>query len=476
MNGIFFLLPFLAIVSFGLIQDSFAAVEQDVVGINYFDVVNPDGTHTWSSHHEYILDNGVYVPYIQNGLTVNSKIGDVTLNQDGSYIWNGKFDDRIVGKYADISDLTTWTYPESLNNVVPILSFVNDEFHANKFKAGVAGMDYKYVFNNGQWKTELVITNLSSLTTKVFGFDQIINLNTDSIEIDGRIYNIDDFDGVVLSKLFLDNNKGKVLNLMNGVNFDFDLGYENLYSVTIHDTGVNSSQLVLDYRTNTILLPKETLVIDPTFGYSTGTKLGYSTDAGTGTSCPANPATNAWIGLQSPDSTSPSKCYRMGAYFDTTSITDPTITVSAMNLKTTQTTGGGVFDCSVRTYAGTLSTDSASTAWSNISSGTNIITTWDCDTTATDQVTVLGSIGWTDFENNYASGEYGLGFIITAEEPRTTSRFIDMNAGAISIEVTYTTPIPTPDSITDLSLDSVTQTTAIVSFSAPNLNGETLVN
>ncbi len=118
---VFFSLPFLAIVSFGLIQDSFAAVEQDVVGINYFDVVNPDGTHTWSSHHEYILDNGIYVPYVQNGLTVNSKIGDVTLNQDGSYTWNGKFDDRIVGKYADISDLTTWTYPESLNNVVPIL-------------------------------------------------------------------------------------------------------------------------------------------------------------------------------------------------------------------------------------------------------------------------------------------------------------------------------------------------------------------
>ena len=43
------------------------------------------------------------------------------------------------------------------------------------------------------------------------------------------------------------------------------------------------------------------------------------------------------------------------------------------------------------------------------------------------------------------------------------------------VEITYTDTTP-PYSITDLSLDSVTTTTAIVSFTAPNYNGEIFIN
>ena len=479
MNGLVFLLPFILITIIGLSQDSYAATDETIVGINYFDVVNPDGTHTWSTHHEYILDNGIYVPYVQNGLTVNSKIGDVTLNQDGSYTWNGKFDDRIIGKYADITDLTSWTYPNTLNNDTPDVSFVNGEFHSNKIKSGVADMDYKYVFNNGQWKTELVITNLSSLTTKVFGFDQIIDLNTDSIEIDGRIYNIDDFDGVVLSKLFLDNNQGKVLNLMNGVNFDFDLGYENLYSVTIHDTGVDSSQLVLDYRTSEIILPGETLVIDPTF---TGTPTSEGSVYGqlsTATTClaPFNAGSALLYTIRPPSSVN-DWCRASYFNFDVSSI--PTgVTVSSASIEYDIITSTTPVNCDWKHLDFTGATNAAT--YNALVDGTGSVTD-----IIQNSSTCTGGVA-NNYSESFNTGGYAsliesdidgdqvvsIGITPTSWTRDGSTRYLQFRTADASLSVTYSTA-PAPDSITDLTLDSVNATDAVVSFTAPGLNGESL--
>ena len=89
--------------SFSLANDSYAE-SNVIVGYDYTDVINPDGSHTWNNHIPYILDGDNYVPYIQTGNTIDSVIGTVTLNDNGSYTWNDKFTDRIIAKYSDVSD------------------------------------------------------------------------------------------------------------------------------------------------------------------------------------------------------------------------------------------------------------------------------------------------------------------------------------------------------------------------------------
>jgi hypothetical protein len=483
MNSIFFLIPFLALVSFGLIQDSyvpesFAAVEQDVVGINYFDVVNPDGSHTWSSHYEYVLDDGIYVPYVQNGLNVNSVIGNVTLNQDGSYTWNNKFDDKIVGKYADISDLTTWTYPKSINNAVPILSFVNDEFHSNKFKAGVGGMDYKYVFKNGMWKTELVVTNLSGLTTKVFGFDQTIDLHSDTIKIDDVIYNIDDFDGVVLSKLFLDNNKGKVLDLMNGVNFDFDLGYENLYSVTIHDTGVNSSQLVLDYRTSEILLPGETLLIDPTFGFTTNDNTRSITTTAQATTCSttASAANITYLFLDMARAVDVDQCGYGSAQWDISALPN-SITVSSIKVGITPTSliGGGN-TCEITPMTEDITTATYQDILDDIKDGTAYATAQTvCQGTSRVEVS-LNAAAHTDFANDVSGDDLFTIGIQFDDYTRGGARLATTeNPSAVDLEVVYTEVTP-PNAVDDLTYTNLGAYGLDLEWTEPELNGGNLTN
>lgn len=277
MNSLYFFLPFILITSVGIYQDSFA--DEIVTGYDYFDTTKPDGSHVWSSHHPYILNQqGQYVPFLNDGNKVETNHGSVILNADGSYSFYKKgiiddtplFTDKIIAKYADVSNLNSWTYPSSINNDTPDVSWDGDNFVSTK--QGVIGkMEYKYVLSNGVWKTQLEATNLSGLTTKAFGFDQIIDLNRDVIFFGGQQRNLDNFDGTTFDKAWLEDNQGKVVNFLNDISFDFDLGFENLYSITIHDTGVGTSQLVFDYRTDTPLLPNETLIIDPTFSSTTGT-------------------------------------------------------------------------------------------------------------------------------------------------------------------------------------------------------------
>ena len=76
-------------------------------------------------------------------------------------------------------------------------------------------------------------------------------------------------------------------------------------------------------------------------------------------------------------------------------------------------------------------------------------------------------------------GEFGSTYVIGMNH-HTQTRIGDdiwynFAAGDQSLEIDFITTSP-PDAITNLSLDSITQTTATISFTAPDLNGESLIN
>ena len=307
LNGLLFLLPFILVASVGIYQNSFA--DTTTVGETFFDTTNPDGTHTWSSHEPYIFDGTNWVPSIVTGTTVQTGHGSVTLNADGSFSFYPKgiindsplFTDKIIAKYADVTNLNSWTYPNTLNNDVPDVSWDGTSLTSSKVKSGVGQLDYKFILSDGKWKTQLEATNLSALTTKAFGFDQIIDLNRDTISFGENQINLDNFNGTTYDHTWLVNHKSKVLNFMNNVFFDFDIAFDDLYSVTVYDTGVGKSRLVFDYRTSTSLLPSQKLVLDPTYSYTGGTQLRYKTTDAVSGSCPTTYSSSSSTATNNPD-------------------------------------------------------------------------------------------------------------------------------------------------------------------------------
>ena len=159
-------------------------------GYDYFDSVNPDGSHSWSTHDPYLFDGSNWVPFIQNGNTIYTGHGNVTANGN-SFTWSDGITDTIIAKYADVSNLNSWTYPNTLNNDIPDISWDGNAITISKVKAGVGQLDYKYVNQNGKWKTQLEATNLSGLTSKAFGFDEIIDINSDTITFGNSIVNLE---------------------------------------------------------------------------------------------------------------------------------------------------------------------------------------------------------------------------------------------------------------------------------------------
>lgn len=428
------------------------AFAEITTGQNYFDIDNGDGTRTLKSHHPYVFDGNNWTPYIASGTQIQTHMGTVTLNGTGYFQWNGKFNDSIKAKYADISDLNTWTYPNTLNNDVPDISWDGSQLVSEKEKAGIGNLKYKYIFDNGKWKTQLEATNLSSLTTKVFGFDQTIDLNSDTIKFGGVTRNLDNFHGQTFSKEFLNANQGKILDLLNGINFDFDLGYENLYSITVYDTGVNSSRLVFDYRTTEILLPGETLIIDPTFLSSpTVTGRAYGQNGVITTSCAPGSYSgflkDATVRAFMGDSDLASQCGFIYMSFNSTSIPDEAVFQSGfIELDVTATAGTVDEACDVVLTDPSINMTSATATdiYAEIYNETREIVSGNtfCQSTGNNKQL---SITLTDTE--IRENRVNLGFDF-ADNTRSPTDAYSFDLANVELSITYSTDRPTEFDVT----------------------------
>lgn len=481
MNSIFFFIPFLLIAGVGIYQDSFAT--EEFRGYDYSVVKNFDGSYTKTfGLQPYIYNNvtNTYLPFINNGLVTETEHGSVELNADGSYsyysnglIVNGttpKFTDTIRAKYADVSDLSSWTYPNSLNNDLPDNTWSNNGFNSTRYKSGVGQLTYQYIINDGKWKTQLEATNLSGLNTKAFGFDQIIDLNSDQIKFGDTVRNLDNFDGQEFSKTFLDNNKGKVIDLMNGFYFDFDLAYDNLHSVTVYDTGANKSRLVFDFRTDTALLPNKTLILDPTFGYAQDTSYYVSDNLVTSASCGGTPTTksaNAGI-IQLRPSDAFENCYRSGYQFDLGLPSTAVVTDSDIRFDITSSLNP--INCDLRVLTSEIVAASATTLWSEIASGTALFTNnnFCAQIVANNYLLDLGATGDTQVQSAISNGRIGLGVKATTET-RIAGNYQTMNVQNMELLVTYNLP-PDPPKLMNATV-AVTGVTN--NWSAPAQNGGT---
>lgn len=440
MNYSFFLIPVLLI---GLIPFSFAEVEH---GKNYDKEtisINSDGSKTIKHtflNYDRIFNGDQWVDFLQSGNQIQTSLDTVILNADGSYTWVEKgITDKIIAKYADISDLNTWTYPNTLNNDTPDNVWNGTAFVSTKNKSGVGNLNYVYLLDGMAWKTQLEAKNLSALTTKVFGFDEIVDLERDTIKFGGVTRNLDNFDGITFDKEFLEANEGKVIDFLNGATFDFDKGFENLHSITVYDTGVNKSRLVFDYRTSEILLPGETLIVDPTFGPSSPSTEGrtYSN----------NPSSGTCVGRTfSGSDTIVDLVYGNNGYcvmpyfqYNTTSVPDGLGSVlSATFTYSIPTTTDIVIDCVLRELDTTAT--GSQTTYNESLSGTKISDVFtSCQSTGTGKTVAFNSAGLSDIYTKISSGInfYGLSVFTDAVTAPNGNKAV--LGASPTLEITYST-------------------------------------
>jgi len=496
MKYVFLSLLLLASISLiGFIPDSYAETFR---GLDYSLTTNPDSSYTRIiGLSPYINSGDQFVPFVYTDdldfHIVETNHGSVKLHkssctfefynngyistpefdQDGNIInWNHKtalFSDNIVPLMANEGTMD-YSIINSINNESCVASWDGSELLAKKEKANTGILEYAYILNDGKWKTELRATNLSNLSDKLFGFTQTVNLNKDTIHYGGAQRNLDNFDGQTFNRTWLENNEGKLINLLNGFYFDFDLGFENLYQVNVFDTGINQSKLSFDYVYNqSVILPGETLIIDPTFGgidndswYRVGTTAISGTACSTVWSSSDQALEQIYLGV----SGGANNCQYLPYQFDLDLPDGASFTaVDISNIDVDTVVSGR--NCDVNAVAGDIDSLSGQDLMDNILGGTNLVSNNSfCATVGTGKTLSLGASAVTDlqtrFDNDEDTWAFGITYYDHTRDGATHySRFSD-----VQLTLTYDMP-PDPPKQFGGDLNSV------LTWSAGELNGDT---
>lgn len=474
MNIIFFLLPIIVI---SLIIPVYAEK-----GLNYDDVIIasfPNGTqlNRYTSAPERIISDDVYVDYrFINGadfLSVETGHGSIKLNKNTcSFDFYKKgiitgvplFTDSIVPKIAN-NGTNTWNELTSIINASCETYGNQDEIVAKKYVANVGFMEYKYINTGSAWQTQLEATNLSANTNKKFGFTQTINLNRDTVIFGDSQINLDNYSNSTFDRTWLENHDAKLLNFLNDISFDFDLGYDKLESVYILDMGNNKSKISFNYlRNQEIILTNETLIIDPTFGTPTSEDSNEASDL-TPAACNGKTVSGV-VGTVRPTADA-TICRIPYQSFNIASIpTTATVTSASYTYDVTATTFTGscyLFDYTTNPGANQASYDAVFTAAGITTSNT------DCQSATDNKVFNMNSTGITKIQQNISGGEgfyaLGLWFVVEPAGQSVTIRSADS-----VLSITYTTTNP-PYAVTDLTNPSETTTTKSLSWTAPYAGG-----
>lgn len=450
MKYLFFLIPLLLLIP----------LEVDGIRSSTSETIfNANGSRTITIGLDPFIYNDAttsYQPFIQfedsNLIQIETEHGSVQLDKNNCefvFYDNGLINstplwtDSILAKVANVGT-ENWNYISSVNSQTCIASWDGSELIISKLNTGVGLLEYKYVNVNGDWKTQLEATNLSTFTDKKFGFEQIIDLNRDTINFGGSLKNLDVFDGTTFDRTFLENNKGKVIDFLNGFNLDFDLAFDNLNSVTVTDTGPNSSRLVFDYIYNAqVILPNDTLILDPIFDsidFITVARI-LDNSGNAVTTCDATgltkDTTTELFRRISTSSTNP-VCAVYAAKFSLSEIpVTAQITNGVFNFEAVTIVGGGP-NCRFNPMGVDIDIASNLAIWLDVLDGTPYVSSISCTPTSNYSID-LGTTFDQDVEDNLGeTGTITVGVSITPMTRDGTTRIythIDQ-----SLQITYDMP------------------------------------
>lgn len=501
MNVIFFFIPFILISVIGIYQDAFA---EEYRGDTWLDVTNPDGTHTQTIGLPTFIDTGqydtkwrkIYTHYI-----INEDVNSITVqNGEASFVFdkttcsakiyeggliNGNpiiSSDSYVPK-SSVDGSGIWNTVSSINNASCVTEIIEtaNSIEISGTKSSSAGIfKVRYLKEeNKPLKTILEATNLTTLTDRRFGVTQTQSI-PQIISFGGQQRDLANHVGQTFDRTWLENNQGNLLEFSQGLKFDMIDAWNNIESIKVNSIADGVASVSFNYIRNTpILLPNETLVIDPTYSSNNPTLDGYvNADAIAGAACSttgiSKTTNNVFFDIYIGNSGVVAVCSRGFAEYDISSISVYATPTSAHFLYDVQG-GTSPLNCDFVGLSVNPTSATADQLWDDFATATVLVNNdASCTTTGNNKDEDLSSAGLAYITSQLSSGWAAIGVKFDSEVRDGASThetyFGSEEDGAAvptpTLEITYTTTC-TPDAPTDATALYTAENTITITWVAP---------
>lgn len=397
----------------------------------------------------YIKVETGYASFIFDKSTCSAKIYEGKLIFDSNNFILGS--DSYVPK-SSVDGSGIWNIVNSVNNASCIVDVIetSDSIEVSGTKSSSAGIfKVRYLKIDGQpLKTILEATNLSSLTDRRFGVTQtqeaprIIEWGNSQIDLGNHV-------GQTFERVWLENNKAHLLKFSNKLSFNVIDAWDNLESVTINSVDGNRASISFNYLRNTpILLPNQTLIIDPTYSFLSNSDVSIRDsdndnvceDTGSTTYTAFDDLAEFFLAYVYP-TTGTADCQRSFIEFEILE-TNSTWIVQSVNLLFDVENTGSVRVIDVYSMDTQPSTRTTAQQFDEIDDGTLLIDDSSAfGSTGNSQTVSLGSLGVSTLQTAVNSNQtwYALGFRTSDETLDGSHHFIDI----APIDEGTATPPPT---------------------------------
>ena len=250
---------------------------------DFSNVLNEDGTYTWSTHAPlFENEQGEFVPYqlTEDAGTVivetdgvkfsfDKNIGTLTIiDNDGILINSDSYIVRQAQLNTDdwneltVNDESVVTTVEESDDKA-VITFIRENFE------GIFKIEY--IISSEMLKTTAFFTNNSFEESK-FAFTETIQLPDSIISLNSmEEIDLSDYVGMTVQRQVLEENEDLILQIKD-LYYNAGIGFDKLWSVKILDNNTVALDFanVLETRTDI----GETVELDPTFNYNSGSSSG----------------------------------------------------------------------------------------------------------------------------------------------------------------------------------------------------------
>lgn len=492
----FAIIPFAVI---GLIIPVHAEIEQ---GKNYdkeFMGYDAGGNEIYQlrTHPERIWD-GAWKDYrlTQNSTTIileTANSGSLAFSKSGcsySFYGNGIIDPSDTPTVQDISYTvkgkpnasSTWSNVNTINNAAcapSIMEYPNGTAKILGTKTNGAGtfqIELKYTPGEGIKETLKAYNNNPAWNNHNIGFTEKFQV-PQVIKFGKNTYDLSQYNNTVLDRNWIINNKAKLIELSDGMFYDFGIGFANLQDLKI--TWINyKAYLSLNYLYGGYIVPyQQWIEVDPTLVVQDTSYL-VNTANGAGAACPGGPyAKSAATGQarKSQSTDAGDGCYRAIASWDITALpVTAFVTNSSAMFTSSGTVNMGTESCESYRVMNDPATAAAALLWNDAEHGTRYYTAnTGCQSNNTYDID-LGATADSEIQASRAAGNTTFSISV-----KLTSEVRDAGAGhavsfvnnAIDLTITYISA--KPDAVTTLHSTDITTTTVDLAWTPPNMNGGT---
>ena len=302
------------------------------------------------------------------------------------------------------------------------------------------------------------------------GISQTVHTG-ESITVGENTIDIAQANGQSFDRAFLEANKAQVFEIANGLNYDFDLGFDSLSNINIFYDG--DYKVNLDYADGGFV---NYLEIDPTFtAYYNGGGLNNRYDVRTGQ--PPNSTQCNWTGqvknfgsyhqtYLDPSNSPNYYCSIGGAMFDVSTIPDGS-TITDVQWTQAFTTVGNPRNCDIKLVTIDPVSSTASALLTEMRLGTTLVSNNTFCTNTSTHTVDLGTTADSSFTTSIANGQDWVAFSYPFNNLTRDTSYHEINSLNTSyLTLTYTLP-PPPDVPTNLSITQSTSGEFNLSWTAP---------